>query len=129
MDKSGANLAALEALNAERPTPIKIRQNKYLNNVVEQDHRAIKRICGATIWMRALILFDARQIAIRPFATEFSHDVYRPLRRLCIGLGIAAAAYPCNTHFSVSPSCPMDSEDSFIGRVVQINVSTRSRPS
>ena len=34
MDKSGANLAALEALNATRPTPIKIRQNKYLNNVV-----------------------------------------------------------------------------------------------
>ena len=24
--------------------PIKIRQSKYLNNVVEQDHRAIKRI-------------------------------------------------------------------------------------
>jgi transposase-like protein len=44
VDKSGANLAALEALNATRPTPIKIRQNKYLNNVVEQDHRAIKRI-------------------------------------------------------------------------------------
>jgi putative transposase len=44
VDKSGANLAALEALNAERSTPIKVRQNKYLNNVVEQDHRAIKRI-------------------------------------------------------------------------------------
>jgi transposase-like protein len=44
VDKSGANLAALEALNAERPAPIKIRQNKYLNNVVEQDHRAIKRL-------------------------------------------------------------------------------------
>ncbi|MBB5447517.1 hypothetical protein HDG38_006161 [Paraburkholderia sp. WSM4177] len=28
MDKSGANLAALEALNAERKKPIKIRQNK-----------------------------------------------------------------------------------------------------
>jgi transposase-like protein len=41
---SGANLAALEALNATRPTPVKIRRNKYLNNVVEQDHRAIKRI-------------------------------------------------------------------------------------
>src|SRR5476651_2818720 len=39
--KSGANLAALEALNAERLTLIKVRQNKYLNNVVEQDHRAI----------------------------------------------------------------------------------------
>ena len=44
MDKSGANLAALKTINAERETPIKIRQNKYLNNVVEQDHRAVKRI-------------------------------------------------------------------------------------
>ena len=43
IDKSGANLAALEAINAERETPIKIRQTKYLNNIVEQDHRAIKR--------------------------------------------------------------------------------------
>ena len=31
-------------INAERETPIKIRQCKYLNNIVEQDHRAIKRI-------------------------------------------------------------------------------------
>jgi putative transposase len=44
VDKSGANLAALEALNAERSTSIKVRQNKYLNNIVEQDHRVIKRI-------------------------------------------------------------------------------------
>ncbi|BFG81182.1 hypothetical protein PTKU46_92160 [Paraburkholderia terrae] len=42
IDKSGANLAALEAINAERETPIKIRQTKYLNNIIEQDHRAIK---------------------------------------------------------------------------------------
>jgi transposase-like protein len=43
MDKSGANLAALQTINAEREMPIKIRQVKYLNNIVEQDHRAIKR--------------------------------------------------------------------------------------
>jgi len=43
IDKSGANLAALEALNAERDTPIKVRQNEYPNNLIEQDHRAIKR--------------------------------------------------------------------------------------
>jgi len=43
IDKSGSNLAALQALNAEREAPIKIRQKKYLNNIVEQDHRAIKR--------------------------------------------------------------------------------------
>src|ERR1700733_6438038 len=44
VDKSGANRAALESLNVERSTPIKVRQNKYLNSIVEQDHRAIKRI-------------------------------------------------------------------------------------
>jgi putative transposase len=43
VDKSGANLAALHAVNAQRETPIRIRQRKYLNNIVEQDHRAIKR--------------------------------------------------------------------------------------
>jgi putative transposase len=43
IDQSGANLAALKAINGERETPIKIRQRKYLNNIVEQDHRAIKR--------------------------------------------------------------------------------------
>ena len=43
IDQSGANLAALKAINVERATPIRIRQRKYLNNIVEQDHRAIKR--------------------------------------------------------------------------------------
>jgi len=38
------HLAGLNAINADREVPIKIRQSKYLNNVVEQDHRAIKRI-------------------------------------------------------------------------------------
>jgi putative transposase len=44
MDKSGANKAALDQLNMQREIPIKIRQVKYLNNIVEQDHRAVKRV-------------------------------------------------------------------------------------
>ena len=44
MDKSGANTAALEALQEETGQAIEIRQIKHLNNPVEQDHRAIKRI-------------------------------------------------------------------------------------
>ncbi|MEX3954219.1 IS6 family transposase [Paraburkholderia sp. EG287A] len=43
IDKSGSNLAALQAINAPRDVPIKVRQKKYLNNIIEQDHRAIKR--------------------------------------------------------------------------------------
>jgi putative transposase len=44
MDKSGANKAAIDAINAGRAVPILVRQVKYLNNIVEQDHRAIKRL-------------------------------------------------------------------------------------
>jgi putative transposase len=44
MDKSGANKAAIDAINAGRDVPIMVRQVKYLNNIVEQDHRAIKRV-------------------------------------------------------------------------------------
>jgi transposase-like protein len=44
IDKSGANTAAINSYNTEHGTSIEMRQSKYLNNVVEQDHRAIKRI-------------------------------------------------------------------------------------
>jgi putative transposase len=44
IDQSGANKAALDALQEETGHTIEIRQSKYLNNLVEQDHRAIKRI-------------------------------------------------------------------------------------
>src|SRR5450830_485773 len=44
IDKSGANTAAIERVKADAYVDILMRQNKYLNNIVEQDHRAIKRI-------------------------------------------------------------------------------------
>jgi transposase-like protein len=43
IDKSGANTAAVRALIDDRGASIELRQSKYLNNLVEQDHRAIKR--------------------------------------------------------------------------------------
>jgi transposase-like protein len=46
IDKSGSNLAALHAVNAERETPIKVRQVKYLNNVVEVRHEVAYRSCS-----------------------------------------------------------------------------------
>jgi len=44
VDKSGANTAAIEGIRADSGADIGLRQSKYLNNIVEQDHRAIKRI-------------------------------------------------------------------------------------
>lgn len=43
IDKSGANTAAVRGLMADSGLAIELRQSKYLNNIVEQDHRAIKR--------------------------------------------------------------------------------------
>lgn len=67
VDKSGANLAALEALNAGRPTPIKVRRNECLNNIVEQDDRAIKRIIrpmtGFKDFRRARIILSGIKVA------------------------------------------------------------------
>jgi putative transposase len=44
IDGSEANEAAIKRYNQEHGTSIEIRPIKYLNNMVEQDHRAVKRI-------------------------------------------------------------------------------------
>ena len=45
IDKSGSNNCALNDFNKNLPDEqkIEIRQNKYLNNIIEQDHRFIKK--------------------------------------------------------------------------------------
>jgi len=58
IDKSGANLAGLEAVNVilkftGTGQTIKILQVKYLNNILEQDHRFIKRITGRMLDFKA----------------------------------------------------------------------------
>jgi putative transposase len=44
IDGSAANKAAIESYNEDHGTTIIIRQRKYLNNLVEQDHRGVKRV-------------------------------------------------------------------------------------
>jgi putative transposase len=44
IDGSDANASAIRSYNTEHGTAIVIRQVKYLNNLVEQDHRAVKRV-------------------------------------------------------------------------------------
>ncbi len=44
IDKSGANTAAIESAKTDTCVDILMRQKKYLNNIIEKDHRAIKRI-------------------------------------------------------------------------------------
>jgi putative transposase len=49
IDKSGANTAAINDYNDDEGTDIEIRQNKYLNKMIEQGHRPIKQLCRATL--------------------------------------------------------------------------------
>ena len=56
IDGSDANEAAIKRYNEEYGTTIRIRQVKYLNNVVEQDHRGVKWITRPMLGFKA---FDA----------------------------------------------------------------------
>src|SRR5881397_2155856 len=58
IDGSAANEAAIKSYNEEHGTAIAIRKIKYLNNIVEQDHRGVKRITRPMLGCKA---FDAAQ--------------------------------------------------------------------
>jgi transposase-like protein len=44
IDGSDAHAAAIKSYNEAHGTAIRIRQVKDFNNIVEQDHRAVKRV-------------------------------------------------------------------------------------
>ena len=58
IDGSDANEAAIKSYNEAHGTTISIRQVKYLNNIVEQDHRAVKRVTRPMLGFKS---FDAAQ--------------------------------------------------------------------
>ena len=58
IDGSDANEAAIKSYNEEHGTNIIIRQVKYLNNIVEQDHRGVKRVTRSMLGFKS---FDAAQ--------------------------------------------------------------------
>ena len=71
MDKSGANYASLAKINlllilAGFATMIDICQVKYLNNIIEQDHRFIKKITKPMMGFKA---FHSAQATIAGIET------------------------------------------------------------
>jgi putative transposase len=53
IDKSGANTAAMKRDNRTHKTNLAIRHCKYLNNIVEQEHRAVKRLTRPTLGFKS----------------------------------------------------------------------------
>jgi putative transposase len=58
IDGSAANEAAIKSYNEAHGTAIVIRKTKYLNNIVEQDHRGVKRVTGRMLGFKS---FEAGQ--------------------------------------------------------------------
>jgi hypothetical protein len=81
VDGREANAAAIRGYNEAHGTTIVIRQLKYLNNVVEQDHRSVKQV---TRPMLGVTSFDTAQctlagIEFMPmFPKGATHDDPRP---------------------------------------------------
>lgn len=61
IDGSEANEAAIKWYNKEHGTAIIIRQVKYLNNMVEQDHRGVKRVTRPMLGFKS---FEAAQATL-----------------------------------------------------------------
>ena len=86
IDKSGANTAAIEALQAETGHEIEIRQIKYLNNLVEQDHRSIKRIVRPMLGFKS---FSSARITLR--GIELMHMIKKGQMIATHGQNLSAA--------------------------------------
>ena len=65
IDGSEANAAAIRGYNEAHGTAIIIRQVKYLNTIVEQDHRSVKRLTRPMLGFKA---FDAAQCTLTGIA-------------------------------------------------------------
>lgn len=90
MDKSGANKAGLDQVNAERDLPIEIRQVKYLNNIVEQDHRAVKRVTQPMLDFKSF-----RSAQAVPAGIELMHTIRKGRLSMagCDGMSFADQFY------------------------------------
>jgi putative transposase len=80
IDRSEANAAAIRSYNKEHGTMIAIRQVKYLNNIVEQDHRVVKRVTRPMLGFKS---FQAAQCTIA--GVELMHMLKKKQRRIEAG--------------------------------------------
>jgi transposase-like protein len=86
IDQSSAYIAALDALQEETGATIEVRQIKYLNNLVEQDHRAVKRIIRP---MRGFHTFRSARVT-RP-GIELLHRIKKGPMITVDGQGLSSA--------------------------------------
>ena len=72
LDGNAASHRALRLLRQENPElrSVVVRSNRYLNNIVEQDHRAIKRRCAPMLALKSF-----RTAAVTLAGVELAHRI------------------------------------------------------
>jgi transposase-like protein len=79
-DGREANEAAMKSYNEEHGTHIIVRQVKYLNSIVEQDHRGVKRVTRPMLGFKS---FDAAQDTL--LGIELMHRIKKRQMRMEAG--------------------------------------------
>jgi transposase-like protein len=79
VDKNPADPAAVEALKADGAIPrrVTLRQCKYLNNVIEQDHRTVKKtsMAGQGLWILSECVADVTRYRDRKHDPEGASEM------------------------------------------------------
>ncbi len=83
IDGNKATLRGLESLGKEDPRwrQVEVRARRYLNNVVEQDHRAIKQRCASMLGLKSF-----RSAAVTLAGVELAHRIRKGQHLLPIKL-------------------------------------------
>jgi putative transposase len=93
IDGSEANAAAIRSYNQEHGTAITIRQAKYLNNLVEQDHRSVKRVTQLMLGFKS---FEAAR------STLVGIELMHMLRKGQLEEGVAQALTPAEQFYALA---------------------------
>jgi transposase-like protein len=86
IDGSAANEAAIKSYNEAHGTSIEIRKIRYLNNIVEQDHRTVKRVTRPMIGFKS---FKAAQSTLA--GIELMHMLHKGQLEGGVEQGFSAA--------------------------------------
>src|SRR5450631_3633562 len=89
--KSGANTAVIESIKDDSGCDIQLRQIKYLNNAMEQDHRAIKRV------IRPMLEFEIFRCARIILDTIETMHMIKKGQLECPENEVASAASQCHS--------------------------------
>ena len=90
IDQSGANTSGIKQFNKDNSKRIKIRQCKYLNNIVEQDNRFIIKLVKATLGFKN---FHSAQKTIKGFELIRMLNKGQMKMNVCSGLSAVNQFY------------------------------------